>query len=538
MGRWSHKKKKTAIATCLFISGIALVCASQWCVTRHFVNINDVAVTDDGEVFAIVSVDHWYRTEIWKWSHDLSTCEKLLRTSGRAWGLACSNDGEFLLALLEDGLFKYDCLGGERVWREPLNKDSWQAIDVHLSEGNRYLIVVDGWAQVFRNRRRADRISIFDARDGRLIGEKRANSSIRRIDSLRDLVRYSTDQTREVIDLSTGQIEKSDAKPPLANPDWRSHQVNVVPRDIHSSESLTALSGSRQVLGMKCQGLSPAEIRVTNRKTRKTRSVSLSKTREQMAVFWAVVAGAIAFWAYVFWNVFDWKSQGRVLYGFACMCILLILCCTNLAPLVATDRYENALPTTAMAIGAALLVLGLFATTMVASRPLYLWIVFYLGCAVPFVLPLIVSGFLMRWVGISVPFRDTIVSRLPTKSWVLRFEIQHMLLATAAIAVFAGTGIHFVMMSPATFVWISVMILGTVLLSIVFARTSDSAALFVVIGVFLIGVLQGVYRMHTGEKAAYLFVLVIFMTIACARARGYRAQWGSTVAIEEDSKSP
>lgn len=516
---------------CLAVFCLPLVAAAQWCLNWKDINLYDVASSAAGRLYGVVSVDHWYRTEVWEWSEELSEHRVVFRPRGRAYGIGCSDNGGVLVMLVEDSLTAYDVSRRQVLWRETCGINEWASSDLFFTSGDRHIVLIDNAGAAFSTRRAMDQISVFDAESGALIGKHQGNSAILRVDSSDEWIRYVT-RAADVVTLCVeeGQLHETDRstlyeqqKDANAHSGpWKRHEIECRQRDVDSTDRILSSNSMRRVEGSGRQWATAASIKLTDCASGQVRSHRLSTPAAIVDSLRIVIAFAAAAWVGILMrDGTSVRGQWRVWIDFGLMTALVVLMCTNLNSVMSDNPPLWSQMAAPVAICSAVAMCLLFLVTLTAKRQVCFWSALYAACMFPVLLPTVLLATIIR---VRAMHSDrhasteitAVRSDRQASSSQLRFGIHQLMLGTAAVAIVFGVGRQTVVMPQ-----IGILLGTVVLLALLLSAKRIVAVTVCLFCVFAIVMLGLVNTSDDPARASTLGLLMLLLAICFAAVYGY-----------------
>ncbi|MCG8648819.1 MAG: hypothetical protein MI861_03250 [Pirellulales bacterium] len=441
---------------------VPVLMAGRWCSQWWPASFGGVMASENGRIFTLVRKESFREAEIWEWSADLSRHWTLLNVLPNCRSFRCSRDGTLLFWDTGSAISAFDTQQGLIRW-------SWEKgaansiTNIKLMDDDRHLLLLG---------RTQQDVVVLDAQSGRLIDGigSASRAHIKRYAVQGNVIAVeSYDGRREGYRLVQGRlhpIESAEQRGlidgglidyrPIAGPSVLRNRMRCV------------LSQTRVGLVTERSDTAASTIKIMDR--RSGRTIHQAQLGSSAAAI-SLVLVAVAFVAVICTMLLvqqgvNHPNRGKAFVDLGVFLLCLSLLCVGVSSDLMPQEVGRMQAIKVVAMFGAALSCLLFLLFLCLRSPDHLWLAIFVGCAFPFLLPLVGLALLLRLCDFHSPFVLPPYGRAFRWSREkLRFGIFEMLLGIAAAATLFGLGVSSLFLVPLGFA-VAVLLLVSILLSL------------------------------------------------------------------------
>ena len=534
----------------LVVAAIPLILTGQICANSWPNRIDILTASEDGKIFALVTDQITWNSDVWTWTHDLSSRKRLWPLKRRDYvrDLHVSRDGKILVCETYSEIIAYDTSTHQEMWRViPYISPDSCAYKTHFVLDDQYLLSVEGGMYTVLE------IKLLDAHTGKLVDQ--TDESIRNFSAFatkqvyfakdRVTIEYPN-KTLIAFEAQNGKIvEVGDPTIPVTSDDKLREQVRYKGKVIeHRAKRRRAkLPGQKYVQlatanvgNAKANSIPTYEETATSlRVSDNTTSIVLHSDKlglSNTTKTWWKLAVAIAAAAWVVLLVLDGassKSQIRLVVDVGVICVLFaLMTIAGLSELVPRSmvKYQFA---PSLGYLAAIILVCIFVFAASLDRPLLRWASLLLGACMPILLPVVIAGVVLQYLGLKTSFSMT-SDRHAFDRTRLRFGVSDLLWLMVFLALYMGIGA----MMPIEYLLSGLLFAAALLLSLIFG-TQRPVAVFLValstIALVMNGFVSTQFVVDSVAWGALLATILFTSVLQCHQGAWFLPQ--DTEAVRE-----
>ncbi len=501
-----------------------LIVLGQWCANSWSVRWREVLVTDNGRIFTASSFLPFWRTEIWEWDSTLSSHKQIASFADRYGNLHANRDGSILVCDRGSKIVALDTENGTELWIS----ESADFEKLHVLGDNQHLLVVHlNTPAVFE-------FTILNLQSGEVADR---------------YLLEPTAQTIQQVHLHSDGVTLEKSQGQLLTYVWNGQTIAKAEVDLTFDELDTAqrwYEASSQGFGILLEPATQAPLPSNG-------TVSLAERRELhpskiqivdgdgksiathkigMSVAMSSLLGGLFVIAGVIWVVMLMHDAGKCqcnkrrsgLIDLAWIAACLILVTTPGLGAFVPEQATGQQAWRMAAIPLAVVFWFLFGLLSAIKNPVYRWAAILGSCTVAGLVPTTLLALATPLANLNSPIFEHSAHAQVAGDRKLRFNIHHLILTTAAIAIFIGIGVLAIETLPAGIAYALVIVAAIgASLHTLFAKT---AVVLTSTGLFASAILNPQFGIGMGVVNHLLMLLFVFSFLSF-----YAYQWGTKTNV-------